>query len=36
MWNKEIEAFPDFRVGDPFILITDWSNENISGVLSQV
>ena len=31
-----IQAFPDFRVGDPFILTTDWSKENISGVLSQV
>ena len=25
------EAFPDFRVGDPFILTTDWSKENIAG-----
>ena len=26
-----IQAFPDFRVGDLFILTTDWSKENISG-----
>ena len=31
-----IKAFPDFRVGDLFILTTDWSKENITGVLSQV
>ena len=31
-----IQAFPDFRVGDPFILPTDWSKKNITGVLSQV
>ena len=31
-----IQAFPDFRVGDPIILTTDWSKENITGVLSQV
>ena len=31
-----IQAFPDFGVGDPFILTTDWSKENIPGVLSQV
>ena len=31
-----IHAFPDFGVGDPFILLTDWSKENIPGVLSQV
>ena len=31
-----IQAFPDFGVGDPFILTTDWSKENIAGVLSQV
>ena len=30
------QAFPDFGVGDPFILTTDWSKENIMGVLSQV
>ena len=24
-----IQAFPDFGVGDPFILTTDWSKENI-------
>ena len=30
-----IQAFPDFGVGDPFILTTDWSKENISGMLSQ-
>ena len=30
------QAFPDFVVGDPFILTTDWSKENIVGVLSQV
>ena len=32
----EIQAFPDFGVGDPIILTTDWSKENIMGVLSQV
>ena len=26
-----IQAFPDFRVGDPFILTTDWSKENITS-----
>ena len=31
-----IQAFPNFGVGDPFILTTDWSKENIAGVLSQV
>ena len=31
-----IKAFPDFRVGDPFILTTDWSKENKEGVLSKV
>ena len=31
-----IQAFPDFGVGDPFILTSDWSKENITGVLSQV
>ena len=31
-----IQAFPDLRVGDLFILTTDWSKENIAGVLSQV
>ena len=31
-----IQAFPYFGVGDPFILTTDWSKENITGVLSQV
>ena len=31
-----IQAFPYFGVGDPFILTTDWSKENIAGVLSQV
>ena len=46
LWNKEIErdlysqggiqAFPDFGVGDLFILTTDWSKENITGELSQV
>ena len=25
------QAFPDFGVGDPFILTTDWSKENIGG-----
>ena len=24
-----IQAFPDFMVGDPFILTTNWSKENI-------
>ena len=31
-----IQAFPDLGIGDPFILTTDWSKENIAGVLSQV
>ena len=31
-----IQAFPDFGVGGQFILTTDWSKENILGVLSQV
>ena len=31
-----IQAFPDFGIEDPFILTTDWSQENIAGVLSQV
>ena len=31
-----IQAFPDFGVGDQFILTTDWSKENIAGVLSHV
>ena len=31
-----IQAFPDFGVGDPFILTKDWSKENITGVLSQI
>ena len=33
MWDTSI---PDFGVGDLFILTTDWSKENIAGVLSQV
>ena len=28
-----IQAFPDFGVGDPFILTPNWSKENIAGVL---
>ena len=31
-----IQAFPDFGVRAPFILTTDWSQENIPGALSQV
>ena len=31
-----IKAFSDFGIGHPFILTTDWSKENIKGVLSQV
>ena len=31
-----IQAFSDFGVGDPLILTTDWSKENIAGVQSQV
>ena len=31
-----IQAFPDFGVGDPFILTTDWSKENIVWLLSEV
>ena len=34
--DSGIQAFPDFRFGDLFILTTDWSKENIAGVLSQV
>ena len=34
--EEGIEVFPDFGVGNPFILTTDWSKENIRGVLSQV
>ena len=34
--DSKIQAFPDFGVEDPFILTTDWSKENIMGVLSQV
>ena len=34
--DGRIQAFPDFGVGDPFILTTDWSKENIAGVLSHV
>ena len=29
-------GIPDFDIGDPFILTTDWSQDNIAGVLSQV
>ena len=29
-------AYPDFSSGEPFILDTDWSNNAIGGVLSQV
>ena len=31
-----IQAFPDFKVGDLFILTTAWSKENNAGVLCQV
>ena len=31
-----IQAFPDFGVGDLFILTTDWSKEKVAGVLTQV
>ena len=31
-----IQGFPDFGVGDLFTLTTDWSKENMAGVLSQV
>ena len=31
-----VQAFPNFEVGDLFILTTDWSKENIVGVLFQV
>ena len=31
-----IQEFPNFGVGDLFILTTDWSKENIAVVLSQV
>ena len=30
-----IQAFPDFGVGDLFILITDWSKENIEGAFNR-
>ena len=36
VYRGGIQAFPDFGVGDLFILIMDWSKENIAGVLSQV
>ena len=37
MFSKgPIQAFPDFGVGDLFILTTDWRKEIIAGVLSQV
>ena len=32
--DDRVQAFPDFGVGDLFILTTDWSKENIAGVLS--
>ena len=31
-----IQVIPDFRVWGAFILITDWSKEKFTGVLSQV
>ena len=31
-----IQAFPDFGIENLFILTTDWNQENIPGVLSQV
>ena len=31
-----IQAFQDFGIGDPFILTTNWSKDNMGGVLSQV
>ena len=31
-----VQVFPDFGIADPFILTTDWSQDNIAGVLSQV
>ena len=31
-----IQDFPDFGIGDPFILNTELSKEYIMGVLSQV
>ena len=34
--EEGIQTFPDFVEGDPFILTTDWSKENIAGVLSQI
>ena len=33
--EEGIQAFPNYGVGDPFISTTDWSKENIVGVLSQ-
>ena len=34
--DSRVQAFLDFGLGDPFILTTDWSKENIEGVLCQV
>ena len=34
--NGGLHVVPAFRFGDLFILTTDWSKENIAGVLSQV
>ena len=34
--DRGIQAFIDFRTGNPIILTTDWNKENITGVLSQV
>ena len=31
----KIQAYPDFDSAEPFILTTDWSAQNIAGVLSQ-
>ena len=31
-----IQAFPDFGIENLFIFTTDWSQENIPGVLSKV
>ena len=31
-----IQAFLDFGEGDLFIMTTDWTKENITGVLFQV
>ena len=31
-----VQSYPDFYSGEPFRLTTDWSADNIAGILSQV